>query len=65
MAHDTDKKDDGEANVNIVLLVHSLIIIIGIIGNSLVIIMFVLNKKLRNARNAFMVCILLFFSLIK
>lgn len=55
MAHDTDKKDDGEANVNIVLLVHSLIIIIGIIGNSLVIIMFALNKKLRNARNAFMV----------
>ena len=42
-------------HVNIVILIHSLIITIGIIGNSLVIIMFVLKKSLRNARNAFMV----------
>jgi hypothetical protein len=44
-----------ENQVNIVILIHSLIISIGIIGNSLVIIMFVLKKSLRNARNAFMV----------
>jgi hypothetical protein len=42
-------------HVNIVILIHSLIITIGIIGNSLVVIMFVLKKNLRNARNAFIV----------
>ena len=41
--------------LTIVILIHSIIIICGVIFNTLVIFMFICNKKLRNVRNAFMV----------
>lgn len=47
--------DDAEVYVNLIILMHFLIITIGIFANSLVILMYIMNKKLRNSRNALMV----------
>ena len=54
-----EEKNNANAYVNLVLLIHFLIIIIGVIGNLLVILMFAFKKNLRNARNAFIVIFLI------
>jgi len=55
MMSNIEEKENIKPFIVIVLLVHCLIIAIGVIGNLLVIIMFILKKNLRNTRNAFMV----------
>jgi len=56
-----EEKNNANAYVNIVLVINSSIIVIGVIGNLLVIIMFALKNNLRNARNAFMVISIFIF----
>ncbi len=41
--------------LSIILIIHTLIILLAILGNSLVIYLVIFNYKLRNVRNAFMI----------
>ena len=55
-----DKMEKENVSLPIVITIHSVIISIGIVANSIVVLMFICNEKLRNVRNAFMVKILIY-----